>query len=110
MEPIYGERREFQVYDDLTIAEDPKGRIEDGTRRTAAYLGEQRRHPRPLGPVITLRSAHKNLSVEREIKCDPVQLQPVVSKVFPVARPTGNSSTSTYYFIYFTNKTSLLRV
>lgn len=90
----YNEKMEKNcVFDDLTIVNDLKGRIGDGTHRMAAYPGEQRRHPRPLGPVAILRSAPKNISVEREIKCDPTQMSSVVFKVFPVAGPTGNSST-----------------
>ena len=93
MESIYGEIRELNLCDDLTTTGDPKGRIEDGTHRTAAYLGEQRRHPRPLGPVSTLRPTPKNVSVEREIKCDSAQPRPIISKVLPVAGSIGESST-----------------
>jgi len=93
MEPTFEEIRELHVCDDSTITEDLKGRIEGGTRRTVVFLDEQRRQPRPLGPVITLRPTPKNMFVEREIKCDSALPLPVISKVFPVTRPTGNSST-----------------
>jgi len=81
----------LHVSDDSTVMEVLKGRIECGTHRTVVFLEEQRRHPRPLGPAITLRPTPKDMFVEREIKCDLVQ--PVISKVFLVAWPTGNSST-----------------
>jgi len=70
MEPmgLYEEIRELHVYS--TVVEDFKGRIESGTRRTVVFLDEQGRHPRPLGPVITLRPTPKDMFVDREIKCD----------------------------------------
>jgi len=89
METIYGEIREVHVCDDSMVVEDLKGRIESGTRRTVVFLDEQRRHSRPLGPVITLRPTPKDMFIEREIKCDSAQPLPVISKVFPVAWPTG---------------------
>jgi len=64
-----------------------------GTHRAVVFLDEQRRHPRPLEPAITLRPTPKNMFVEREIECDSAQPLPAISKVFPVAWPTGNSST-----------------
>jgi len=93
MEAKYGEMQELCMCDDSIIVEDQTGRIEDGTHRTVVFLDEQRRHPRPLGPVITLRPTPKNMFVEREIECDSAQPLPAISKVFPVAWPTGNSST-----------------
>jgi len=82
METIYGEIRELHLCDDSTVVEDLKGRIEGGTRRPVMFLEEQRRHPRPLGPVITLRSIPKDMFVEPEIKCDSAQPLPVLSKSF----------------------------
>jgi len=67
MEPMYEEIRELHMCDDSTIAEDPKGRIEGGTRRTVVFLDEQRRHPRAQGPVITLRLTPQILFVTQEI-------------------------------------------
>jgi len=93
METIYGEIRELHVCDDSTVVEDLKGRIEGGTRRTVVFLDEQRRQPRPLGPVITLRSIPKDMFVEWEIKCDSAQSLSVISKVFTVSWPTRNSYT-----------------
>jgi len=90
METICGEIRELHVCDDTTIVKDLKGRIEPiegGTRRKVVFLDEQRRHPRPLGPFITLKPTPKDMFV-----CDSAQPLPVISKVFPVAWPTGNNS------------------
>jgi len=50
------------VCDDSMVVEDLKGCIEGGI--------EQRRHPRPLAPDITLTPTPKDMFIEREIKCD----------------------------------------
>jgi hypothetical protein len=82
------------VCDDLTMTNDPKGRIGGRAYRTVVCPDEQRRRPSPLGPVAALRSTPINMLVEREVKCDSARQSPMTSKVFPVANPTGNSSTT----------------
>ena len=79
--------------DDLTMTNDPKGRIGGRAYRTVVCPDGQRRRPSPLGPVAALRSTPINMLVEREVKCDSARQSPMTSKVFPVANPTGNSST-----------------
>jgi len=40
MESIYEEKQGLHVFDDSTVVEDLKGRIESGTRRTVVFHDE----------------------------------------------------------------------
>ena len=74
---------------------DPKGGIQGGARRTAAYLGERRRHNRPSGPSNTPEErAPRNKFVERGVECGPALQASVTPKIVPVVDlATGISST-----------------
>ena len=74
---------------------DLKRGIQGGARRTAAYLGERRRHDRPSGPSNTPEErAPRNIFVERGVECGPALQASVTPKIIPVVDlATGNSST-----------------
>jgi len=67
--------------DDSTIAEDLKGRIEGGTRRTVVLLDELTTHASTLHPFNGICyhrwPTPKNMFVEREKKCDSAQPLPI---------------------------------
>ena len=74
---------------------DLKGGIQGGAHRTAAYLGERRRHDRPSGPSNTPEErVPRNIFVERGVECGPALQASVTPKIVPVVDlVTGNSST-----------------
>ena len=74
---------------------DLKGGIQGGAHRTAACLGERRRHDRPSGLLDTpKRRAPTNVLVEQEVECGLALQASATLKIVPVANPTtGNSST-----------------
>ena len=80
--------------DDLD-RDEPKGCIQGGAHRTAAYLDERCRRHRPSGPLNTPpRRAPTNLVVEQGVECGLALYASAALKIVPVANPTtGNSST-----------------
>ena len=85
--------------DDSVDRGDQKGGIQDGTHRTAVYLGERCRYDHPSGSVNT-PSERVSTNVERGAECGQAPQTSAAPEIVPVANPTtGNSSTGSLHIL-----------